>query len=486
MKNRKVCLILVCIIWALLLSCDTSPSGPPGFSGPANPTPGPGGPSCKSVDMYGSVDELHHQVSLIRRDGEQLQHRIEEQVEGFGGLYLDENGAYIAYLKDKSDKSQLNSIIRSFTAPDRIAFEREVIIKKGLFSFGELATWRELITAFLLTSNKFHFVSSVHIHEVVNRVIVGIHQDYWEDKSTDSVKNFIQQTLLIPEEAVVFEKEFDEYEERDDYDFDELTGDTFERQRPIIGGLRISSDSGTCSMGFLGLFDDKPVFVTNGHCTENPHGNSNTLYFQGDRDDLANAVGMEIADGPQSLDKCVTPNSDCWPCRWSDSAIAGIDEHVEHARGYIAKTVRKSEEWMVEGSRIIDEDDPVFTIVDILEDDILTGMSLHKVGGNSGWTSGEVIRTCVDSRRSRHEIILQCQHRARYATSGGGTSGSPVFKRVAGDFEGIENPVALVGIHRASSNRDQANGYSAFSPIDGVLKDFNGLEGLKTEINNNN
>lgn len=118
----------------------------------------------------------------------------------------------------------------------------------------------------------------------------------------------------------------------------------------------------------------------------------------------------------------------------------------------------------------------MFTILD-LKEDIMTGMTQNKVGGNSGWTSGEVIRTCVDSRRSRHDLILQCQYRARYASSGGGTSGSPVFKRV----EDVDNPVTLVGIHWVSSNRDQSNGYTVFSPIEGVMKDFKGLEGLAIE-----
>ncbi|TVR19438.1 MAG: hypothetical protein EA391_00685 [Balneolaceae bacterium] len=488
MKIGKVWAVLFSVsILISITSCDSSTSGPPGFSGPSQPSPGNGGPACKSIDSFSSVQELHNQVAMIRREGERLQHHIEDQIKGFGGLYLDENGAYVVYLQDSSDETVLNSVVSSLKTnrfKNKSERTEEVIIKRGEFSFGELALWRELVTAFLLASSEYSFVTSVHIHEKINRVVIGINSSEWTEESVESVRTYLEKTLLIPAKAVVFEEEFEEHDETDDYDFSELTGDTYDRQRPIVGGLRIYSESSTCSLGFLGIFDEMPVFVTNGHCTENPHGNSSTFYHQGDRDEPDDAIGTEVADGPQSYDMCVMPNSDCWPCRWSDSALVGIRENTEHARGYIAKTIRKSEDWMVEGSRILDEDDPVFTVVDI-QDDILTGMTLHKVGGNSGWTSGDVIRTCVDSRRSRHEIILQCQHRARYATSGGGTSGSPVFKRVEGDFEGIENPVALAGIHRASSNRDQGNGYSAFSPIDGVLKDFEGLKGLAIETDTN-
>lgn len=471
----------------VFISCDTTPSGPPGFSDPGLSTPGHGGPACKSTDFFESVQEFHEQAALIRRHGERMQHHINEQVEGFGGLYLNEDGAYVVYLKNRSDNTLVNRVLHSVAADsyrNKSGSAENVIIQQGQFEFRELAVWRELLTAFLLASSEFHFVTSVHIHEKINRIVVGIHQDNWRVETVEAVKNYLESTLLIPEKAVVFEQEPEEYDERAGYNVNELSGDTFERQRPILGGLRIFSESGTCTMGFLGVFDEMPVFVTNGHCTENPHGNSRTFFHQGDRDRPADAIGTEVADGPQTLDMCVSPNPECWPCRWSDSALAGIRENVDHARGYIAKTLQKSEHWMVEGSRIIDENDPVFSIVGVLED-ILTGMTLHKVGGNSGWTSGEVIRTCVDSRRSRHEIILQCQHRARYATSGGGTSGSPVFKRIEGNFGDAVNPVVLAGIHRASSNRDQENGYTAFSPIGGVLKDFAGLEALTIYDNAN-
>lgn len=133
---------------------------------------------------------------------------------------------------------------------------------------------------------------------------------------------------------------------------------------------------------------------------------------------------------------------------------------------------------MVAGSVEIDEEDPVFTIRET-EFNIIIGMQLHKVGGSSGWTYGEVSRTCYDSRRSSSQLILQCQHRARYATTGGGTSGSPVFIRLNPETYDDASPVSLAGIHWGSSNRDQPNGYSVFSPLTGVLEDFEELHGIE-------
>jgi hypothetical protein len=487
---RIVGYAFIFFIFMSMGGCDSSTSGPPGFSDTGGNTPGGGGgPSCKQAAWVEDVSSLHTLAAEVRRDADGFQHRLSDQAENFGGIFIDEDGIKTVYLKDlaseRRQKSAIISGIRSDQAFKTGYQETEIRFKEGQFTFRELAAWREVVTANLLAGHRFGHVTSVHIHEPINRIVIGVDRNYWSTEYKDSVLEYLGEILQIPPASVTFEKEYAELDGSDnDHDFGDLTGDTFERQRPIIGGLRIRYSSSNCSLGFLGLYDGEEVFVTNGHCTDNAHGPSNTLYFQGERDEPNDVVGTEIADGPQSLDMCVTPNSDCWPCRWSDSAIVSIAEDVERARGFIAKTDRKSTQWMVEGSREIDEEDPVFTIVGI-EEDILTGMTLHKVGGNSGWTSGEVIRTCVDSRRSSHELILQCQYRARYATSGGGTSGSPVFKRVEIEDENIENPVVLIGIHRASSNRDQASGYSAFSPIDGVLKDFEGLEGLALETDTN-
>ncbi len=475
----------ILLIFMSIGGCDSSSPGPPGFSDGGGNIPTGGGSACKQPVWIEDISSLHLLAAEVRRDAENFQHYLSDQAENFGGIFIDENGIKTVYLKDLSSDSRQKSAILNGIRSDQVfktgQEETEIRFKEGQFTFRELAAWREVVTANLLAGRRFGYVISVGIHEPINRIVIGIDRNNWSTEYKDSVIEYLEEVLQVPPASVTFEKEYFELEgSENDHDFGDLSGDTFERQRPLVGGLRIRYSSSNCSLGFLGLYDGKEVFVTNGHCTDNGHGPSNTLYFQGERDESDDVIGMELADGPQTLDKCVTPNSDCWPCRWSDSAIVSIDEDVESARGFIVKTDRKSTQWLVEGSREIDEEDPVFSIVGI-EEDILTGMTLHKVGGNSGWTSGEVIRTCVDSRRNRHELILQCQYRARYATTGGGTSGSPVFKRVEIGDDEINNPVVLVGIHWASSNRDQSNGYTVFSPIVGVLKDFEGLEGLAIE-----
>ena len=480
---KAIQILCLSLIFILFTNCDSSTTQPV-FQ---NVETGNdiGGPACKAMVSGSLMSEIREDLENFRRDSESHMHELNDLFPDFGGVFIDEDGRYNVLLTDMTDKAKVKASM-NFSDMGKMRPEgtdREVIVRQVEYRFRELALWRELATAFLLAGNKFYYVLSSQVHEAVNRVAIGIDANYWSEQNLKDVTRFMTTTLEIPKNSIIFEKEYNEAEEEENM-FEELNGDTFERQRPILGGLRIRYASSNCSMGFLGVYNGEEVFVTNGHCTKNAHGRSSTMYYQGERDNPNDVVGTEIADGPQTLEMCVTPNSDCWPCRWSDSAIVAIREGVEHARGYIVQTDRESEEWMVEGSRQIDGNRPVFTIVD-LQDDILTGMTLHKVGGNSGWTSGDVIRTCVDSRRTRHELILQCQFRARYASSGGGTSGSPVFKRADGDYEGIDDPVTLVGIHWASSNRDRTNGYTVFSPIDGVLKDFDELEGLAIEISTN-
>src|SRR5699024_10398654 len=118
---------------------------------------------------------------------------------------------------------------------------------------------------------------------------------------------------------------------------------------------------------------------------------------------------------------------------------------------------------------------------------IVVGMEVDHVGSTSGWTKGKIVQTCYDSKRKDHKVVLLCQDKAKYTTNGGGTSGSPVFEELnPADYPEVANPVALVGIHRASYHRDQADGYSAFSPIKGVLKDFKGLSGLTIGVKESN
>lgn len=448
----------------------------------------PGGPQCKSKEYYESPENVLKEMKTVRRSAEAVPHRINDIVDSFGGMYIDEDGVFNVMLVNGGDENLARETISNETSiRKQKAFHNAPLqVNDAQFRFKELAAWRELSTAYLLTSSEYDYVISTSISHKDNKVAIGIDENKWFQEHLDQLEDYMVNTLNIPEDAIMFENEeveIDDWElEEEDIDFSTLDGSIRDKQRPLVGGLNTRRGGSLCTLGFLGTLGDTEVFVTNSHCTDNPHRESNTKIYQGSSSKESDLAGIEILDGPYSYATCVRPNNECWPCRWSDSAVIAIPYDVEAARGYIAKTTRESTEWMVNGGTTIDKNDPVFTVVDV-EFDLFEGMPVQKVGAKSGWSSGEITRTCVDSRRSSHEIILQCQYRGNYSTSGGGTSGSPVFTKVIEDYEDgdVVNPVALVGIHRASSKRDQPGGYSGFSPIEGVMKDFEDLEGLTAE-----
>ena len=74
------------------------------------------------------------------------------------------------------------------------------------------------------------------------------------------------------------------------------------------------------------------------------------------------------------------------------------------------------------------EIDGEFTVVD--EGPATVGMIANKVGRTTGWTQGEVTRTCVNTGVTASNIVLLCQdfvENPNQVIVLGGDSGSPVF-----------------------------------------------------------
>jgi hypothetical protein len=474
--------LFTAVLFLLIVAgCDDDPSSSQ-FTDNQGPINNPiNDPSCKVIESVAGAETVTQRAESVRRAPEQYLHELEDQIDGFGGIFIDENETIVIYLTDDANaESAGGSFSDERFARHGLTNNRPVEIRRADYRFRELAAWREIVTSVLLSGSRFDHVLTSFVNEAENRVSVGIHYQYYDESAKAEIHHFLEETYQVPPAAVTFVKEWPEGTESDDATAG-LEGSIQDRQRPLVGGLRIRyGSSSLCTMGFMGLFDDKEVFVTNGHCSDVSFHLSHTLYYQGDRGEPSDVIGTQIADGVQSTEACTTPNSDCWPCRWSDAGIVQLRDDVSAERGTIARPDVKSSEWMVDGGLEIDQQSPVFNIVD-LEPEVLMGMELHKVGGNSGWTSGEVIRTCYDSRRSNHSLILQCQHRARYASSGGGTSGSPVFVKLD-DHPETDAAVSLIGIHWGSSRRDHPGGYTTFSSVDGILSDFPDLHGLTREL----
>lgn len=445
------------------------------------------------------------------RPAEQLQHRLSEADPQFAGIYISDeglltlavagNGKQASVALETAVRQELESGLLRTADLAQSSGGAAIQAVTADFTFRELAAWRETVTARVLGSRRFPHVISSFIDEAENRVMAGIDARHYHAGSAGQLRQFASEMLGIPETALVIfadqpdleDGEWDDAHEpafrtaavavagiglRDDgEDASDLSGSIQARQRPLVGGLRIRfGSSSLCTMGFFGTAGEHEVMVTNAHCSILPHRTGSTIYWQGTRNNDDDEIGIELDGGDPSMEACVEMNDDCWPCKWSDAALVQLNAEVPRLPENIAKTTAESTDWMINGSLIIDTDDPVFTVVG-LESSLIQGMEVHKVGGNSGWGSGPVTRTCYDSRRSSHGFILQCQNRARYSTDGGGTSGSPVFVRLPQEnHPDVPNPVAIAGIHWGSSARDTPGGYSAFSPLSGILTDLPLLE----------
>ncbi len=466
--------------------------------------------------MPGNSPGFEETWAQTRRSAEQLQHRLNDADERFAGIFADDAGQLTIRLTGSAmqaspalearlQRELQHGSLRHISARSA-GITAQVYEAAADFTFRELAAWREQVTARLLGSSRFPAVISVFIDEAENHIAIGIDAGQFHARSRAEIHDFLTHTLDIPPDAVHLFADEPDVEDvflnhttvpdfrtkqiasqefgllTEDTDPGNWSGSIQDLQRPLAGGLRIRyGSSSLCTMGFFGTSGDREVMVTNAHCSELPHRTGNTIYWQGARDNDDDEIGIEYDGGDPSMEACVEMNDDCWPCKWSDASLVQLNVEVPRLPANIVKTTGVSEDWMTNGSLVINPTDPVFTVVG-QELSFIQGMEVHKVGGNSGWSAGLVTRVCYDSRRSSHRFMLQCQNRARYSTDGGGTSGSPVFVRLPeSSFPDVSNPVAIAGIHWGSSGRDTPGGYSVFSPMSGILADFPEFEIARVE-----
>ena len=111
-------------------------------------------------------------------------------------------------------------------------------------------------------------------------------------------------------------------------------------------------------------------------------------------------------------------------CRYSDSNFSAGNGAVPFALGAIARTTGPNNGSLeIAGEFSIEGQGPA-TI----------GQTANKVGRTTGWTQGEVTRTCVNTGVSGSNFVLLCQDFVENDGQivAGGDSGSPVFRIKSG------------------------------------------------------
>ena len=159
-----------------------------------------------------------------------------------------------------------------------------------------------------------------------------------------------------------------------------------DRSEDIVGGLQIRFSQYLCSLGFPAFRNGVRGFVTASHCSTSQGSVDGTTYYQ-PLDQVPNdLIGTETVDPAY-----VKGNGKDCPrgrkCRQSDANFSRSAPPRAVIVGQIARTVAL-------GSLEIDLENPYSITGKGVAADKAT---VNKVGRTTGWTSGEVSGTCVNT-----------------------------------------------------------------------------------------
>jgi hypothetical protein len=234
-----------------------------------------------------------------------------------------------------------------------------------------------------------------------------------------------------------------------------------DRWRPTRGGIQIHFGQYLCTMGFNADDGTERSFITNSHCTKTQGGVEGTQYYQPTSTVDPTVIATEVED-PAYFRGGACPRGR--KCRYSDAARARYDGSISSSRGVVSKTSGPNNGSLeVTGAFTITSQDNTTT-------NFAIGTTVNKVGRTTGWTQGNVTRTCVHTNVSGSNITQLCQTFVQNPDGavvvGGGDSGSQVFRVTSGDN------VQLMGILWGGSSD---NKLFVFSPLKQVQQELGSL-----------
>ena len=319
--------------------------------------------------------------------------RKAEEVPGFGGLYLDEDGVTHVYLTDLAREKEVQDL------------GARVTVQQGDYDFRDLFAWKDEVRPLLAE----HGAVTLDIDERRNRLVFGVERTSLEDFNAN-LKRFLEDTH-VPSEAVIVEA-------AEPIETRQMLVD---RIRPVPGGVQIHSANGNvCTLGVNATRSGVKGFVTNSHCTAVRSLVEGTTFFQHLNGISSNLIGTETVDpfffftSPCPLGRA---------CRRSDSAFVAYNSSTLSAGGKIANPTTCS---FGMGTVTINPQMPSLPVTGVRFITPVAGSIVNKIGRSTGCTFGFTIGTCVDANLDNSIITLLCQSQVA-GLSLGGDSGSPVF-----------------------------------------------------------
>jgi hypothetical protein len=366
---------------------------------------------------------------------ESIQDRLARTVPGFGGFFFDESDTPTAFLTDGVNRGAamqaLNAELR------QMGLSRgDVRVLPAAYRWTELSAWHEQGTGAALAVDGVVWTDA---DESSNRVRIGV-----ADLAAMAQVRGELARLGIPAGALLIER-----------------ADPIENMvglrdvvTPKMGGIQIHFPGFLCTLGFNARDGTEASFITNSHCSGTQGGVQSTPYWQ----PLQSVAGTQIATEVE--DPAYTSGGGCPAgrvCRRSDASRAQYINNTQFALGKIARTQNSKN-----GSLNIVGDFTI-TAADDGTDNFPIGITLNKVGRTTGWSSGKVTQTCVNTGVSGTNIVQFCQTFVR-AKVNSGDSGSPTFLITSG------NNVTLVGILWGGGG-----GSFVFSPLKNIEAELGNL-----------
>jgi hypothetical protein len=329
------------------------------------------------------------------------------QVPGFGGFFLNQDGTPTVYLTRGSSRAPAERALAGYLSGRGLS-TAAVRVLEGRYDWKQLQRWQEAATVQALAVPGAVLVDN---DETVNRVRIGV-----ENLSAMGQVRAATARLGIPDDAVIVERADPIHQVA-----------TLQNvvDRPVRAGVQINFPGFLCSVGFNATLGTQKSFVTASHCTSTQGGVESTPYWQPLQSVAPTQIATEVADPVYFKNKNGCPRGR--KCRYSDASRAAYANGANQALGLIAATSGANNGSItITGSFSITSDDCAS-----IGGCIAVGATVNKVGRTTGWTSGKVTNTCVNTGVQGSNIVQLCQDFVS-AGVGGGDSGSDVFQVTSG------------------------------------------------------
>jgi hypothetical protein len=366
---------------------------------------------------------------------------FDRQVPGFGGFFLSRDGTPTVYLTRGASRAPAERLLAGYLAAKGIS-TAAVHVAEARYGWKQLERWQESATAEALAVPGAVFVDN---DETTNRVLVGVENP----GATGQVRAAVAR-LGIPDDAVIVQRVDPIHQVA-----------TLQNvvDRPVRAGVQINFPGFLCSVGFNATSGTQKSFITASHCTNTQGGVESTPYWQPLQSVNPTQIATEVADPVYVRRGSSCPKGK--KCRVSDSSRAAYINGANQALGLIARTSGANNHSLdIVGSFSITSDDCT-----TLGGCLAVGATVGKVGRTTGWTSGAITNTCVNTGVSGSNIVQLCQTFVS-AGVGGGDSGSDVFQVTS------STNVKLAGILWGGNS---GGTQFVFSPFGNVVRDLGAL-----------